>query len=129
MTFYKNTTENNFPFNKDDTLKDSQVSFDPVNNILIVTIPVIFPRGITFVVDTYTILLTDDIIEATTGTFSVFLPAIPSVMGEPHTTTNSGAGVITLDGNGNNINGVATRTLATDESAAAVWNGTEWRVV
>jgi len=78
---------------------------------------------------TYTIVDTDDIIEATSGTFSIFLPSGVSVIGQAHTITNSGVGVITLDGNGNDINGSATRTLSTDESAECVWNGTEWRVI
>jgi len=44
MSHLFNTTENNFPYNKDDTFKDSQVSYDEVNDIIIITVPVVFPR-------------------------------------------------------------------------------------
>lgn len=77
----------------------------------------------------YTIVNTDKVVEAKSGTFDVFLPATPFLVGQWFVITNSGAGVVTLDGNGNNINGLATNTITTDESRTVLWNGTEWRII
>lgn len=44
MTYNLNPTDQTYPFRDDDTLKDSQVSFDPAEDIINITVPVVFPR-------------------------------------------------------------------------------------
>lgn len=129
MSHIPNPTEDNFPRKGKVSLKDSQVRFDVALGIIISAAPIISPRGITFVSATYTILSTDDIVEATANTFDIDLPTTGLVVGQPHTIKNAGIGTITVDAGGNDIDGDATRDLIQFESLDVYWNGSTWREI
>ena len=70
---------------------------------------------------------------STGGSFTVTLPAAPAV-GQAYKIKDSGLDAlsnnITIDGNGNNIDGVGTATINTDGGALeVVWDGTQWNVL
>jgi hypothetical protein len=44
MSHLFNPTEDNYPYRKDDTLKDSQVSYDPALDIIVSTVPSLIPQ-------------------------------------------------------------------------------------
>jgi hypothetical protein len=71
--------------------------------------------GVTFpyvaIGGTYTILEKDYFIDATSGTFTVTLPISGIVTGRIYIVKNSGSGIITVSGGGNNIDGNTTKTL------------------
>jgi len=79
---------------------------------------------------TYTIATSDDIVICTSGTFTVTLPTAVSATGDMYRVKNSGAGVITLDGNGaQTIDGAANHVLNQFDSLTVVSDGTNWVVV
>ena len=82
----------------------------------------------TRVTTTYTILVTDHTVFCN-GTFTATLPA--GVEGQSFHITNSGTGIITLDGNGaETINGELTQELYESDSAHLVYNATDkWRIM
>lgn len=78
----------------------------------------------------YTIVATDDNIVADTsgGAFTITLPASPET-GRIYTILLETAGsTLTVDGNGNNINGSATLTMSSVSSAQLVFNSTQWLI-
>lgn len=78
----------------------------------------------------YTLLATDDVIDCTSGTFTLTLTAAAGVEGRVFTIVNTGAGVITLDGDGSEtINGSATRTLNQWDSVDIMSTGSGWIVI
>jgi len=82
------------------------------------------------VTSTYTILTTDKIINATTGTFNLTLPTAVNYLGKTYSITNSGSGVITLEGNASEtIQGDLFQYIYTDETLDVVSNGTNWFVI
>lgn len=79
----------------------------------------------------YTVLSTDDnvLCDTSAGGFTVTLPATPA-NGEVHTIILDavGGGNLTVDGNGNNINGVASFIMNTVSSMQVIYNGTQWNI-
>lgn len=79
---------------------------------------------------TYAILSTDNIIEATTGTFTVTLPTAVNCKGRRYTIENSGTGFITLNTtSAQTINGVASVIFGQYVSYTVVSNGTNWVIM
>lgn len=76
----------------------------------------------------YYILPTDQIINATTGTFSVFLPTAAKRTGKEFIIKNTGTGVITIDGFGSEtIDGALTIDLAIQyDSTTLVSDSSNW---
>jgi len=66
--------------------------------------------------------------DTTGGAFTVYLNASPTqgrvytVILEAHT------GTLTINGNGNNINGAATTTLTAVGAVTLIFNGTQWNI-
>lgn len=81
----------------------------------------------TYVVD----MTTDCVINCTSGTFTVTLPTAVGIEGQYFIVKNSGAGVITIDGDGaETMDGVASKTLSVQyESMTFVSNGANWIIV
>lgn len=77
---------------------------------------------------TYTAIATDEVINCTSGTFTVTFPAVADLPGgKVYRVKNSGAGTITVDGNSSEtIDGAATDTLAAGEFATYVSTGSAW---
>lgn len=69
--------------------------------------------------------------DATSAGFSVLLPAEPYA-NETHRISkrDASANVVTVDGNGKNINGTATQILSLRyDSITVQYNGTEWEII
>jgi hypothetical protein len=70
--------------------------------------------------------------DASGGAFTVSLPVTPLPIGRVHNIkkVDSSVNAVTVAGNGNNIDGVASFTLQTQYEAVTVqWDGTEWWVI
>jgi len=74
---------------------------------------------------------TDCVVNCTSGTFTVTLPTAVGIEGQYFIVKNSGAGVITIDGDGaETIDGAANKTLSVQyESMTVVSNGANWIIV
>lgn len=81
----------------------------------------------TYVVD----MTTDCVVNCTSGTFTVTLPTAVGIEGQYFIIKNSGAGVITIEGDGSEtIDGVTFKTLAVQyESMTVVSSGANWIIV
>lgn len=79
----------------------------------------------------YTATNDDYIIDCTSGTFTVTLPASSGRTGRILIIKNSGAGTITVDGNASEtIDGAATYSLATQYATIQiVSDGTNWKII
>ncbi len=71
------------------------------------------------------ILLSDYYLDVS-GTTTVTLPNTGIGAGETFVITNVDVGVVTVDGNGTNINGSPTQTLAATNSMSIHFDGTNW---
>ena len=81
---------------------------------------------------TVTLDFSDRTVVATSGTFNVNLPNIPTgQVGQELWIKNRGAGTVTLDGNGSdNIDGATTYALAAGEGVIIqAYNTTNWSVM
>lgn len=80
---------------------------------------------------TYTIALTDCVVDCTANTFTVTLPTAIGLQGQIFTVKNSGTGVVTVAAAGGEfIDGAATRIIAVQyESLTIVSTNTGWIVV
>ncbi len=80
---------------------------------------------------TYTIDNEDCVVNCTSGTFTVTLPTAVGVEGQYFVVKNSGAGVITIEGDGaETIDGAPDFTLSTQyESVTVISNGANWAVI
>lgn len=75
----------------------------------------------------YTITSTDDIIDCTTGSFTVTLPTAVGISGRAYTIRNSGAGTITLaTTSSQTIDGSAPSTLSASSKITVASTGTNW---
>lgn len=91
-------------------------------------------RGLNYVAKTanYTVTSIDDIIDCTSGTFTLTLPSAPLNNGKQYTLKNTGTGVITLNTTSSQtIDGVASgvMTLTTGDSITIMSNNSNWVVV
>jgi len=78
----------------------------------------------------YTLTGADQVIEVTSGTFTLTLPAAASWTGRVYTIMNSGTGTVTIDGNGAElVGGAATQALAGKGTMQIVCTGTAWTVL
>jgi len=79
---------------------------------------------------TYTIDTTNYIVDCTSNTFTVTLPTAVSNEGRTYIIKNSGAGVITLEGDGTEtIDGALNQTLNQYDSITVVSNGANWIII
>jgi hypothetical protein len=80
---------------------------------------------------TYTATTDDYVIDCTSGTFTVTLPASSGRTGRILIIKNSGAGTITVDGNGaETIDGAATYSLAVQYATIQIISdGTDWKII
>lgn len=80
---------------------------------------------------TYTVDNEDCVVNCTSGTFTVTLPTAVGIEGQYFVIKNSGAGVITIEGDGaETIDGAANKTLSVQyESMTVVSNGANWIIV
>ncbi len=86
-------------------------------------------KTITSVSATYTIVLSDDLIDCTANTFTVTLPTAVGIIGRTFEVKNSGAGVITLEGDGSEtIDGLLNQTLSTTDDIMVTSNGANWLI-
>lgn len=94
------------------------------------SITVASTRTITSITTTYTALTSDDVILATSGTFTVTLFTAAGNTGKTLDIKNGGAGTVTVDGSSTEtIDGELTFTLAANDSLTIVSDGTNWRVL
>ena len=78
----------------------------------------------------YTLTGADQVIEVTSGTFTLTLPAAASWTGRVYAIINSGSGVVTLDGNAAElVGGAATLALSGRGTVRIVCTGTAWTVL
>jgi hypothetical protein len=79
----------------------------------------------------YTTAFNDYFIDCTSGTFTVTLQAAASYQGRVLIIKNSGAGTITVDGNGaETIDGAATYSLAVQYATVQIMSdGTNWKII
>jgi hypothetical protein len=79
----------------------------------------------------YTTAFNDYFIDCTSGTFTVTLQAAASYQGRVLIIKNSGAGTITVDGNGaETIDGAATYSLAVQYATIQIMSdGTNWKII
>jgi len=79
----------------------------------------------------YTATNDDYVIDCTSGTFTVTLPASSGRTGRILIIKNSGAGTITVDGNGaETIDGAATYSLAVQYATIQIISdGTDWKII
>jgi len=79
----------------------------------------------------YTATDADYVIDCTSGTFTVTLPASSGRTGRILIIKNSGAGTITVDGNGaETIDGAATYSLAVQYATVQIMSdGTNWKII
>jgi hypothetical protein len=79
----------------------------------------------------YTATNDDYVIDCTSGTFTVTLPASSGRTGRILIIKNSGAGTITVDGNGaETIDGAATYSLAVQYATVQIMSdGTNWKII
>lgn len=114
----------NLSFNNSSSLINTttQILLQGSNTATVVKIPGAYP---------YTIKPQDYSIPVNTGSArTINLPAAPTT-GEAHIifddTGTAGTNTITLQGNGNNINGASSKTITTNfGSILAIFNGTQW---
>ena len=80
---------------------------------------------------TYTVDNEDCVVNCTSGTFTVTLPTAVGIEGQYFVIKNSGAGVITIEGDGaETIDGATNKTLSVQyESMTVVSNGANWIIV
>jgi hypothetical protein len=80
---------------------------------------------------TYSILVTDYVVDCTSGTFTATLPTAVGFTGKTFVVKNSGAGTITLaTTSSQNIDGVTTKTLSSQYSGYTVMSdGTGWKII
>lgn len=79
---------------------------------------------------TYTITAADYIIDCTSGTFTVYLPTASGISGREYIIKNSGAGVITLDGDGSEqIDGATTQTLSAGDAMKVLSTDGGWIIL
>ena len=80
---------------------------------------------------TYTIAVTDCVIDCTANTFTVTLPTAAGIQGQIFTVKNSGTGVITVAAAGGEfIDGVATQLLTVRyQSISMISTNTGWRLI
>jgi len=78
--------------------------------------------------DDYTPTELDNVINVTSGTFTITLPTAVGIAGRMYTIKNSGAGTVTIDGSGaETIDGAATVALSVQwTSKTVVSTGTNW---
>jgi hypothetical protein len=89
-----------------------------------------FKTNFTQKTGSYTVALTDHTIECTSGTFTVTLPSAVGNSGRVFVIKNTGAGTITVDGDGSQtIDGSTTQSLAQWESAKVQSNGSDWILI
>lgn len=75
----------------------------------------------------HTVTALDNIVDCTTGTFTVTLPTAVGIGGRQYIVKNSGAGTITLEGDGTEtIDGSLNVTLAANKCYTVVSNGVNW---
>lgn len=74
--------------------------------------------GAATLTSTYEVYLCD-------GTFTVTLPSSPNA-DRTFTVKNVGAGTVTVDGDGNNIDGAGTKALAQYEAIQVYGDGSQW---
>ena len=72
---------------------------------------------------TYTVLITDYTVECTANSFTVTLPTAVGIEGKVFNIANSGAGIITLVGDG------LSEVIYTDESFQVQSNGTNYIII
>lgn len=79
---------------------------------------------------TYSVQMSDGVVNCTSGTFTVTLPTAVGCAGQWFAVKNSGAGVITVAGSGGQtIDGAASVALAATNVARVVSDGANWIVV
>ena len=80
---------------------------------------------------TYTIALTDCVVDCTANTFTVTLPTAVGIQGQIFIVKNSGTGVVTVAAAGGEfIDGAASQILSVQyESISLVSTGTAWGIV
>ena len=87
-------------------------------------------RKITSKSATYTILLTDDVIDFTANTFTATLPTAVGIKGKYFDIKNSGAGIVTLEGDGSEtIDGSLNETLAAGDAISVLSDGANWIIL
>lgn len=89
-------------------------------------------RGLNYVTTTanYTATANDDVINCTSGTFTVTLPTAVGLTGKRFEIKNTGSGVITIDGNAaETIDGAATVSVPQYFSYSLVSDGANWIIV
>lgn len=78
----------------------------------------------------YTLTYADDLIQVTSGTFTITFPTAVGCRGKTWNVKNSGTGVVTLDGNGaETIDGVATVALAQYDSGTLMSDGANLMII
>lgn len=120
MTFNLNPTENKYPYKKDDTFKDSQVTYDPDLDIIIISVPVSYPQNIIELTSGDDVSIHVDIVFCT-GTFTVNLVDASTAIKQVVVRSLSGTITITAD-----AGTVETTTLTTGQATTLVPRASGW---
>jgi len=92
--------------------------------------PIDVRRTYTARTSTYSVLTTDWLVEATSGTFTITLPTAVDAAGRDYVIKNSGTGTITLaTTSSQTIDKVLNQTITSGSSITVVSNGTNWVIV
>ena len=84
----------------------------------------------TSVTATYTVLDRDQIIDCTSGTFTISLPTAVDIKGKQYIIINSGTGVITIDAfSTETISGVTSFDIYEGESITIISNNANWNMI
>lgn len=120
MTYNLNPTDKNFPFRRDDTLKDSQVTFDSVLDIIISSIPVSSPQSIVELTTSDDVSIHTDIVFCT-GTLTANLVDPSTAIKQVAVRSVSGTITITADSGT-----VETSSLTTGQATTLVPRASGW---
>lgn len=78
----------------------------------------------------YTLTSADYLVDCTANTFTVTLPTAVSLVGRTYIIKNSGAGTITLDGDGTEtIDNLSSISISSGKSYTVTSNGANWIVI
>lgn len=87
-------------------------------------------KAYTAVAATYTLLVTDYLVECTSGTFTITLPTAVGIQGQEFEIKNSGTGTITVDAAGSEtIDGDTTKELVQYDAMKIMSTGSKWIII
>jgi len=125
-----NPTEGVVPYRGDDVFKDSPVTFDEINDILVSSSPAILPLQFRIVSTAGSLLATDQVVQCDTGGFDFTLLDATLYARREFTIYNTGASVVNVKTIlSQTINDASVSMLDTNDSIGIFSNGVNWRII